>query len=203
MVGNKTLIMQSNNTETKNKPTKQEDLKHNKSVRKKIESQLAQTPETRLYKSKLERWLLGKYSSLTKTLSTIDKLTSRFVQASIPALLGTCSGFVGEPGDIQICLGVNLDPSTGGKQCKLIYIGEDNETKTKCETKTDQEAENLFYNFVTDFPRAIVTTDQGRPLCLYSGKNENKKFIGYLSLYNFREAKNKKCKDITVGVPNV
>jgi len=164
-------------------------------------STLQSMPQTRLKNLTVQKWLTKDYQELIQVLKGSEDPTTRlFGESSLPALLQSGQGYVGEAGDIKVCLGLTLQPETGTKTVSVICVGEEGKLTTRMESK-DPEATLLFQAFVTDFPQALITTDEGKPLCLFKGRAKDRVFIGYLNLQEFREVTKRKYKDLTVGVP--
>lgn len=164
----------------------------------------AQCTETNLL---VEKWLHHDLDQLISRARN-DPLVKKFVASALPSLIQSHQGFIGEVGNIEVCLSISLDSETGKKTLSVVTMDGDYkvqsnvpELKPRLTTSVDSEVSKLFEVFVTDFPKAVVMTNEGKPLILFQGKGKSRHFLGYLSFDEFRSAYNKKYKTLTVGVP--
>lgn len=125
----------------------------------------------------------------------------QFCQAGTPALFKTHTGYVAEMGDIQVCLCMSLNSTSGevsGEVCQLDPAT--GEMKVRM-TKKGDDANILFQAFVMDFPKAVLTTEDMKPLCLFKGKGKGRMFVGYLSFDEFLKTKRSGVRELSIGVP--
>ena len=151
-----------------------------------------------------KKWLTQDFSSIVVHVSEDAKRKEnaiQFCQAGTPALFKTHTGFVAEMGDIQVCLSMSLNATNGevtGSVCQLNP--ETGEMTTRMEKKGD-DANLVFQAFVMDFPKAVLTTEDMKPLCLFKGKGKGRMFVGYLSFEEFLKTKRSGVKELSIGVP--
>lgn len=172
-------------------------------------------------KTKNEKWLNFSTSDLIKTRenSTLaprdEKFLDKFLDLSLPVLKKFKSGFVAEMGDIQVCLLIHLEDN-GLIKVEVCSITDEGELKSRIEEK-EGKAVQLVKSFITDFPTAVMTTSNRKPLCLFmkketdtmqtsgfkSGSNEGSLgfFAGYMNWETFKGIISKDTNKITVAVP--
>lgn len=113
------------------------------------------------------RWMHHSSQQLISHLNTPKtKLAEKFLKAGLPILKKYKSGFIAEMEDIQCCLLIHLEDN-GEVKAEVCELDENGSLKARI-TTSGNEASELIKSFVIDFPNAVMTTSQRRPLGLFS-----------------------------------
>jgi len=143
---------------------------------------------------------LGTYNVEEQEHEILDK----FITMGIPALAKFQSGYVAEPGDIEVCLLIQIekDYEVVVHVCNL----DDHDQLKERITVQGPHASAILKAFMTEFPNAVFTTAEFKTLCLFTEIDRSKKiqhFEGPMNYTTFsrivRENMNKP-KHIVVAV---
>jgi hypothetical protein len=147
------------------------------------------------------------------------KFLEKFLEMGIPVLKKYKSGFMGETGDIQVCLLIHLEEDDNLKT-EICHINDEGELKSRINCLRS-DAINVIKAFSWEFPEAVFTTPSRKPLCLFTNKKDNlyKKnalssaapdpkiqismgmFVGYMNFKTFKQILSVDTNQITVAVP--
>ena len=138
------------------------------------------------------RWLSLDTDQLIQTSLTSEdkKKLNQFLNLGIPVLQKIKSGFVADVGDIQVCLLVHyisvpfrneekktednsLTINPSGLQVEVCHINDAGELMARLNEQGDK-AIQLLQCFSFDFPEAVWTTSQRKPLCFFTQMKEQK-----------------------------
>ncbi len=123
---------------------------------------------------------LGTYNVNKQDNDSLDK----FITMSIPALNKFHSGFMAEPGDIKVCLSIQIE-----KDYELvIHICDldDNGYLRERITVRGPQATAILKAFVTDYPDSVLTTSQFKTLYLFTQSDNHKKSQNLEGPMNFK-----------------
>jgi len=145
-----------------------------------------------------DKWLKGSLDQLIPINFKDMKLIERFIELGTPVLKKCKSGFLADTGDIQFCLLIHLEDD-GRFQTEVCVLGDDGELVPRIKEE-NQAAINIIKSFIIDHPNAVLTTQERKPLCIFSSKNESLKeksdaamggsgiFVGYMTFNIFKKA---------------
>lgn len=150
--------------------------------------------------TKNEKWLKGSLDQILQTKMNDQnlKIIERFLDLGTPVLKKCKSGFLADTGDIQFCLLIHLEDD-GQFQTELCVLGDDGELVPRIK-EDNQKAITMIKSFIMDHPDAVLTTQERKPLCIFSSQKESLKeksdpavggsglFIGYMTLNTFKKA---------------
>jgi hypothetical protein len=144
--------------------------------------------------TKNERWLSLDTEQLISSVFTAEekKKLDQFLNLGIPVLQKIKSGFVADVGDIQVCLLIhyvslpfaaveekksnNSSFDSSGFKVEVCHINEEGELLSRIKEQGDK-AVQLLQSFTLDFPEAVWTTSQRKPLCFFTQMKEQKQQV--------------------------
>jgi len=156
------------------------------------------------------RWLTDAADTLGFKVASIP-LLDRFVDLGLPVLKKFKSGFVAEPGDILFCLLLHVEDD-GGLRTQVCHLDDTGQMQARVEA-TGALALSVLKAFLQDFPAAVLTTAQYKPLCLFAQPTDGSAsppadgfrrlglFQGYMSWETFQRVVATHAHQITVAVP--
>ena len=171
------------------------------------------TTATTLY----TKWMGLSETSQFSSNSNEDVLIGKFIEMGVPVLKKFKSGFLADIGDIQFCLLLHFETNKELK-VQLCALDDGGQLVDRL-TLTGDQAVKMVKMFVADFPNAVLTTSERKPLCLFavpssSGDVDVKKqaadgedvsllgvFQGYMNFATFQRIISDKSKKISVAVP--
>lgn len=152
------------------------------------EKQQQQQRDVRTYPH--HKW--GAQSTVTGLIKNIDKrpkyaLAQKMLQLCIASSLGNLQFYLGETGEIQQCLFVNITaptPYTAEMCAQLKTITEAGEFETILESTEEKTSKELIMAYILDFPEAVFVDHQFKPAVLIVDNTP----VGYISLSNIEQA---------------
>ena len=121
----------------------------------------------------VQKWLSKTdVSDLTITKPSSDHqrmLLGKYMSMIYPVVEKIKSAFVGETGDIQVCLVVNLEDNKE-ISVQICHIDDEGQLKQRIEAKTPDSLQ-IIQSFVLDFPGAVFTTSTRKPACFFTVKH--------------------------------
>jgi hypothetical protein len=123
--------------------------------------------------TKNERWMSLSSEQLLRTTSSPEEKNKldKFLNLGIPVLRKIKSGFVADDGDIQVCLLIHHTDE--GLKVEVCHINDEGELFARL-VEHGQQATRLLQTFTLDFPAAVWTTSQRKPLCFFTQMKEQK-----------------------------